>query len=176
MSQRLGPGGGPGAQSVVGGTRWPLPRPVTFQGPLPGARLVQKGVCLPSWSLLFPDWPHPASPASIPRPGRRLCRGERDTRPPALPAGWCQVFTWGELSAGAWFPELAAGTGHAPPRAPPRWGLAVGPHPAGGWQWALRPQVPLLSRVVLSVPSRVRTCAWRGFRKQLGKRSVRTRS
>lgn len=140
MSQRLGPGGGPGAQSVVGGTRWPLPRQVTFQGPLPGARLVQKGVCLPSWSLLFPDWPHPASPASIPRPGRRLCRGERDTRPPALPAGWCQVFTWGELSAGAWFPELAAGTGHAPPRAPPRWGMAVGPSPSGAASVTCGPQ------------------------------------
>lgn len=95
---------------------------------------------MPSWSLLFPDWPHPASPASIPRPGRRLCRGERDTRPPALPAGWCQVFTWGELSAGAWFPELAAGTGHAPPRAPPRWGMAVGPSPSGAASVTCGPQ------------------------------------
>lgn len=105
---------------------------------------------MPSWSLLFPDWPHPASPASIPRLGRRLCRGERDTRPPALPAGWCQVFTWGELSAGAWFPELAAGTGHAPPPrpaplgdgsgAPPRWGMAVGPSPSGAASVTCGPQ------------------------------------
>lgn len=95
---------------------------------------------MPSWSLLFPDWPHPASLASIPRPGRRLCRGERDTRPPALPAGWCQVFTWGELSAGAWFPELAAGTGHAPPRAPPRWGMAMGPSPSGAASVTCGPQ------------------------------------